>query len=176
MLDHSFVFDNVDARETYGIIVERAHRPLFAKLREREMDAPFISGTIDFGAKYRDNQIIKVICGSATIFTRAQVREIAYWLSAKANLSFWDEVDKYYVARIYEDTDIEDLLTGVKKFTLPFKCHPCAYGQQKTEQFNKSSNLRYAGTEETPTIITITNNNAYPLTGITITMKEAVKS
>lgn len=174
MLDHSFTFDGVDAREAYGIVVEKIHRPLFAKLREREMEAPFISGTIDFGAKFRENQLIKVDCGSSQILTRDQAREVAYWLSAKAHLIFYDEPDKYYVGRIYEDTDVEELVS-MKKFTLPFKCDHCAYGQQVTRQFNRSSSLEYNGTEETPMIITITNNNAYPLNGLTITMKEAVK-
>lgn len=174
MLDHSFTFDGIDARETYGIIVEKIHRPMFAKLREREMSAPFISGAIDFGAKYRDNQLVEVDCGSSRILTRDQVREVAYWLSAKAQLIFYDEPDKYYVGRIYEESEVEELV-GMKKFTLPFKCDPCAYGQQVTRQFNRLSSLQYDGTDETPTIITITNNNAYALNGLSITMKEAVK-
>lgn len=176
MLNNSFIFDGVDARAEYGIIVEDIVRPLFAKLRERKVTAPFVSGSIDFGAKYRDDMLLKIVCGSTRIVTQAQAREVAYWLSSKSHIYLWDEPDKYYIGRIYDAGEIERMVGTMKKFTLSFVCDPCVYGQQKTEQFNKSANLQYAGTEETPTIITITNNNAYALNGLTITMKEAVKS
>ena len=172
MRNHSFVFGGVDARETYGITVASIERPLFAELRERKMVVPSVSGAIDFGAKYRNEQEITIICSTTQVLTQAAAREVSYWLSKKSKLYLWDEPDKYYVGRIYDAAKAERALRTLRNFELPFICDPCAYGEQVAEQFENSASLRYAGTEETPSIITITNNNAYALHGVTITMRE----
>ncbi|MBQ6621534.1 MAG: phage tail family protein [Mogibacterium sp.] len=171
MMDRSFTFNGQDMREAYGLIIESLERPVMAQLRERKQAIPYRSGAIDFGAKYRNEMPVVIHCGCPGL-TRTQVRELAYALAQKGKIIFWDETDKYYIGRLYEKLDLNRAVT-LHKLDLVFTCDPCAYGQQVTVDFTNQKSMQYAGTEETPCVITITNNNNYPMRGITITMREA---
>ena len=63
----------------------------------------------DYGAKNYEERLITIICILTKKLTRAETREIAYWLSRKGRLTLWDEPDKYYIAEIYDSVDIETM-------------------------------------------------------------------
>jgi len=173
MLDYSFTFGGVDIRDEYGLIVERFEDVLAPSLRERKIVVPERDGAYDYGAKYYDERRLIVHCASVGM-TRTECRELALALSEKDELIRWDETDKYYYGRIYDPTSIQRIAGAAKRFELVFICDPFVYGDQVTETFTNYDNLTYAGSARTPPRITITNNNAYSVNGITITMREAI--
>ena len=175
MLDHSITVNGVDLREQFGILVERVDDVLSPQLRSRKTSIPNRDGAYDFGAKYYDERSLTVYMASTKMVSRADVRELSYILSKKGRIVRWDEPDKYYIGQIYDPTVIEKIAGPAKRFTTTFICEPFAYGEQVTENFSNSAELEYAGTARTPTHITITNPNDYPMTGIVITMQEAVE-
>lgn len=172
MLNNSFTFRGVDVRATYGIIVERFQDVLIPRLRENKLVIPHRSGAIDFGAQYYDERELTVICSTKALLTRQACEELAYLLSQKGSLERWDYTGRTYTGRIYNAGEIVRLAGKAKAFELTFVCDPHIYGAQVTEQFKNWDNIEYDGTAQTPTIITIENNNAYALHGITITMRE----
>ena len=160
-------------RAEFGLFVESVLRPVMAPLRPRKATIPFRSGAIDFGAKYRDEMTVVVNCGRGTM-TRDQLRELSYVLSRKGQIIFWDEPNKYYYGRIYDNQELTKIST-LDKFQLKFICDPCAYGDHVTLDFVNRINHAYKGTEETPCVIQIANNNNYAIKNITITLKEVVR-
>jgi len=176
VMKNSVLIDGIDLRERFGIVVESIEDLFLPKLRERKLIIPGRSGAIDYGAKYYDERELILTCGTVSLPSRADVRELSYICSKKSKIVRWDEPDKYYIGRIYDPNDIQRFAGGMKKFQLVFLCEPFAYGSQVTEQFVNSTAIDYAGTAQTPTVITIKNNNSYPIAGITITMTEEVES
>ena len=169
----TLIFNGVDLYETYGILVERVEDDLLPALRERKVVVPGRSGAYDFGAKFYDERLLTLPSGSTRQLTRGEVREVAYALSKKGRISLWDEPDKYYIGRIYDATDLERVLRTMRKYTLHFLCEPFAYGATVQVDFpGPVWSASYAGTQETPTRLQITNTGATTATGIQITITE----
>lgn len=173
---NSLLVGGVDLNERFGIIVESIDDLLLPKLRERKVTIPGRSGAVDYGARYYDERQLVVNCGTVMLPSRSDVRQLSYVCSKKSKIVRWDEPDKYYIGRIYDPNEIQRIVGVMKKFQLTFVCDPFAYGEQVTEQFANGAELSYAGTAETPSLITIRNNNAFPITGITISMTEEIES
>lgn len=73
---------------------------------------------------------IKITISCAVLDMDASaVREIAAWLYSKDQqiLIFDEEPDKYYIAKIDGDIDL-DPVAGVAEFSIVFRCEPFAYG------------------------------------------------
>ncbi len=174
MQNNSFLYGDIDMREAYGLIVERYADVLAPELRQRKQEVPERDGAFDYGAAYYNERELSVECGTVQLLTREACRELSATLGRKAKITFWNEPDKYYIGRIYDPATIERLAGKMKKFTLTFVCDPFAYGQQRTEAFEGSANLSYAGSARTPTRITVTNTTGVALQGLTITMREAI--
>ena len=109
--------------------------------------------------------------------TKAQLREIAYKLSGKKKLVLWDEPDKYYIAELFDPTEINNIADRLwLEFTLTFTCEPFAYSELKTESIKNGINrINYLGTEMTPTRLVIENKNNFDVTNISITIARRKK-
>lgn len=168
MLKYSFTFGGVDMREKYGVWVV-AEDTFLPKLREHKVTVPGRSGAYDYGSDEYDERELVLECDTRTGKTRQELREIAYLLSKKNRIALWREPDKYYIGRLYEDPELEDLGEVVYKFKLKFTCEPFAYGE--TVQAPAAS-VAYDGTAKTPTRLEITNIGSTDAVGITITVAE----
>lgn len=169
----TLIFNGTDLWEAYGILVEQVEDDLLPALRERKVVVPERSGAYDFGARYYDERLLTLSCGSTRQLTRGEVREVSYALSKKGRIVLWDEPDKYYIGRIYDATDLERVLRTMRKYVLNFVCEPFAYGETVQVDFpGPVWSAAYAGTQGTPTRLQITNAGATTATGIQITITE----
>ena len=175
MLRNSFTFNGVDVREQYGLIVSEFIDVLAPPKRERKLVVPERDGSVDYGAMRYDERMLVVECATVQIPTRGECRALSLLLARKGKIQRWDEPDKYYVGEIYDPTEIERVVGSAKRFSLRFICEPFAYGEQVTEVFNTSANLAYKGTARTPVLVTITNANAFAVTGLSILVREEIK-
>lgn len=143
----------------YGLRIRKKHRVLKPALRERKIIIPERSGAYDFGAKYYDELTLLVECDTIRQLSESDKRELAYLLSFKNRITFWDEPDKYYVGRIYDAAEIEKVGGIGTYFPLTFMCDPFAYGQTVTKDMTgyTTTTPNYQGTAETPFRIEIKN-------------------
>jgi predicted phage tail component-like protein len=167
----SFIFSGHDFLKEFGIrgIVKD---PLYPKIRERKVTIPSRHGAYDFGAHYYNERTINIDCSILRPMTRHQIRECAYALSQKGYLYIWDDPDKYYVGRIYDDKVFRYLGRVGVEFTLTFTCEPFAYGV--TVSGLGPAIFSYRGTAETPTRLQLTNNGTTPIQGICMTFRERI--
>lgn len=168
----SFLFGNTDMYTRFGISLADDGMPqdvLIPELRPRKVTIPLRSGSYDFGAHYYNERPIALNCVTVKAGTRDDAREMAYILSKKSQIRFWNEPDKYYIGRIYTAPSLEILRKVGNRFSLNFIMEPFAYGDTITENF---TNLRYVpnykGTAPTPTYIVIENVGETAATNIQI--------
>ena len=168
----SFLFGGTDMFERFGIQITEEGLPqdvLIPELRPRKVTIPLRSGAYDFGAHYYNERAIAVGCVTVRASTRDDAREMAYMLSKKAEIRFWNEPDKYYLGRVYQAPSLDVLRNIGNRFTLEFIVEPFAYGVTKTEQMTDLFYLpNYQGTAATPTYIVIENTGTIPATNIQI--------
>lgn len=174
----SFSFDGVDMYEAFGIRMYDAVGDFInPKLRTNKVTVPKKHGAVDFGAKYYDERTLTLKCASERVLNRAEVRELSAALAGKGRIILSTEPDKYYIGQLYAPQGFNplDALGRGLDASLAFVCEPFAYGQQVTIDFKGSVKLAYKGTADTPTIITITNNNAYSVTGVSLILRRRVE-
>ena len=155
----SFKFGTVDMYERFGIMLEgEPEDAVLPMIRPRKQTIPQRHGAYDFGARYYGERGLILKCVTIRTLAREDVREISYLISKKNEIRIWNEPEKYYIGRIYDETALTQERRIANKFTLQFVCEPFAYGATKTEQF---TSLRYtpaySGTIGTPTYIVIRN-------------------
>lgn len=169
----SFLFGTTDMYQTYGISIAENGMPndvLMPTLRPRKVVNPLRSGAYDYGAHYYDERTVQIRCVTVKAGTRDDAREMAYTLSKKSQIHFWNEPSKYYVGRVYEAPSLDILRKIGNQFTLTFVLEPFAYGETLTEPFvNRMYNPQYKGTASTPTTIIIENTGTGNAVNITIT-------
>lgn len=155
----SFTFGGIDMYERFGIMLENEpHDVILPPLRSRKMTIPQRHGAYDYGAKYYSERGLRLDCVTIRTIARADVREISFMLSTKSEIRIWNEPEKYYVGRIYDSAELDQLRTIGNKFKLTFICEPFAYGRSKTEYFtNRTYIPDYPGTAATSTYIVLTN-------------------
>ena len=157
----SFLFGNTDMYQRFGIQIADdgfAKDLLKPQLRERKVVVPLRHGAYDYGARYYDERPIPITCVTVSSRTRDDAREMAYILSKKSEIRFWNEPDKYYIGRAYVPPDLEILRNVGNRFTINFIMNPFAYGQTITRSFTNLQYVpNYIGTSETPTYIVIEN-------------------
>ena len=155
------MFGATDMFQQFGIQITDDGLPkdvLKPQLRERKVIVPLRNGAYDYGAKYYDERVIPVTCVTVRAGTRQDAREMAYVLSKKSQIRFWNEPDKYYVGRVYQAPDLDVLRKIGNRFTLTFLMEPFAYGDTITANFDGPRyTVEYAGTADTPTYIIIDN-------------------
>ena len=168
MLDYSFTFGGVDIREKYGMYVGSWQDVLKPALRARKLTIASRDGEWDFGAHaYDERQITVRLVGQLTY---AQRRELAFALSEKRQIRYWEEPNLYYIGRAYNAAAIARLPADAKQFTLTFVCEPFAYG--KTETLDLTQSIDYTGTASTPTRIEIHNTGSAAITKVRLRIRE----
>ncbi|ABO51107.1 phage putative tail component [Desulforamulus reducens MI-1] len=115
----------------YGVIMRSKNRPILSGVNDSYLQIPGRHGTYLFGGELADRTIdleCAILAGSLPDL-RSKFREISSWLYSpkRENLVFDDELDKYYLAKLDGQIDVEQArATG--KFDLKFRCEPLAYG------------------------------------------------
>lgn len=174
MVGDSFTFIDKNSLDDFGIKVVASDSFLPQK-RERKIAIPGVSGMYDYGAKNYEERLITIICILTKKLTRAETREIAYWLSRKGRLTLWDEPDKYYIAEIYDSVDIETMPKEVmREFEVKFIAEPFAYKDVGYIDLTGTvTKINYNGTAETPCLLVLKNESPYPikLSSITATRR-----
>lgn len=170
MPENSFQFGEYNSLNDLGIFCE-AYDTLLPPKRSRKIEIPGRDGLYDFGSETYGERTIVLKCKLIEQITKAQLREVAYKLSDKKKLILWDEPDKYYVAELFDPTEIDNIADRLwLEFDLTFTCEPFAYTETKDFSLRVGPNdIDYGGTAKTPTLITLHNANAYEVSNITIT-------
>lgn len=171
MTNDSFTFGGVDMYERYGIRVLH-YDVLLPQLRRRKVTIPKRHGTYDYGAKFYDDRLIRVECDTRRALPKDEIRELAYTLSKKNQLRFWNEPDKYYIGRVYDTAELNYIGDIGYEFALTFECDPFAYGNIVAVPISGSLRPQYQGTAPTPTRLTITNVGAEAVSKIQIRIRE----
>lgn len=128
-----FTFDGQTSFDN-GIIVTRIQRPILPTLRDRKLVIAGKDGAWDFGNNtYEESEITIECILIQPLDKRALMRSIAQWLSAKGNLIFSDEADKYYYGRLYS-TFTEEIDGVIGSFSLTFVVDPFAYSIVSTAE------------------------------------------
>lgn len=182
MHDHSFEFAGTDMFTAYGLRIRKKHDVLKPPLRERKIVIPSRSGAYDFGARYYDERTLLVECDTIRQLTADDKRELAFLLSQKGTIRFWDEDDKQYIGRIYDAAEVERVGGIGTYFPLTFICDPFAYKTESTFDARGGGNadhititVDYQGTAPTPGKIVFRNDNANAtISGIQIAIKQEV--
>lgn len=172
----SFKFGGIDMYDTYGIMILDTGMPkdsFIPAIRSRKLAIPQRHGEYDFGAKYYEDRSLTLDCVTAQKMEgytfRTFAREVTYALSKKSEIRLWNEPDKYYIGRIYEEIELTQLRNVANTFTITFVCEPFAYGESVYDSFNGNKYVaNYRGTASTPAYITITNNGNVPIKNIRI--------
>lgn len=168
--DMSFNFGSYNSLNDMGIICE-AYDTLLPPKRSRKIELLGRSGLYDFGSETYDERTITLSCKLINQITKAELREVAYKLSGKNKLTLWDEPEKYYIAELFDPSEVQSIADRLwLEFDLTFVCEPFAYTEVKTINVQEGANpIQYQGTIHTPTRITLVNNNDFPITNLTIT-------
>lgn len=170
MLGNSFTFIDKNSLDDFGIKVV-AMDSFLPQKRERKINIPGVNGRYDYGSKCYEEREITITCVLTRKLTRAETREIAYWLSRKGKLTLWDEQDKYYIAEIYDSVEVETMPKEVmREFELHFIAESFAYKDVPYTPINQTvTKIDYKGTAETPCLLVLKNTTNQPIKIITIT-------
>lgn len=187
-----FSFKNIHS-SSLKIVARNIDRSVIPELRKNEFAIPGRHGTIDFGNNTYENRPITAEIGvfenqSMEDF-RANIRDIARWLSGKGPLIFDDEPNKVYQASVYnyvgidpfeEENYIIDPFSAGTIF-VTFECQPFAESQDyrqvnipniATKPYEIPLNVN--GTSETCCIIKIKNTGTTNINNISIRRKAEI--
>ena len=168
---NSFNFRNRNSLEEFGIKVIAAD-PFSAAKRPRDEIIPFRDGMYNHGREFYNQKVVKLECVLEKTMTKAEMREVIFWLSERGMLFLWDEPDKYYLGRLLASVDVDVFPAhSGRVFILPMVCQPFAFSTLIQEPLHKGINMiNYEGTAETPTLIIIRNTSDIPIKNITLTL------
>lgn len=146
----AFIFNQIES-STYSLVCKSVKRPLLPAVKVRRVTLSGISGVYDFDAEdveYEMRPLTMKIQYIGTSFEelRTRARSIAAWLSTNtwAKLRIHDEDDKYYLAKVTSEIDLENLWeSGSADIT--FDCQAFAYS---SAEFSHSFALTEAVSEE----------------------------
>lgn len=170
MTGDSFQFGSINSMDKWGIMVI-AYDYFLPPKRERKISIPGRSGMYDFGAECWDERTLRISCTLTRPMSKAEFREVVYELSRKRALRLWNEPDKYYMAELYDPSEVQDYFNEcAREFELNFTCEPFAYGRTLSVPIKKGVNaMKYAGTAETPCLIILKNTSSTNIQNLTIT-------
>lgn len=177
-----FIFKGIDSRDwkegdEEWFIVSSINRQLLPSQREASITIPGLHGTIDFNKGDLNNRLCVMeahILADNLTDLRKRIRKIASWLYTETfqPLIFKDEIDKQYLAKIYNAIDIQQISTNAVT-NITFVCKPIAEGVAPativgiiagTGQIEVTAGEEGAnnGTYETRPVISLTTNTAIP--------------
>ncbi|MDO5716373.1 MAG: phage tail family protein [Tissierellia bacterium] len=169
MQGNTFTFKGKNSEE-FGIRVI-ATDVLMPPKRSKDIRIPKKDGTF-YGEddRYYDVRDISIRCVLEKKISRADVREIAYWLSGRGELILWDEPDKHYKAEIWSSASIDTMPREImREWTITFVADPFAYSEPKQQSLQTgSNNINYKGTRWAYPIIIVKNNGNTPIQNIEI--------
>lgn len=168
MLRNTFTFKGKNCSDFH--IQMNHYDVLMPERRNNTVSVPSSSRHIDVGGAWYNQRPITVTCSILYPMTKAETREIAYWLSGEGKLVFYDEPDKYYRAKIYAAPPMTVFSQEVgREFELLFVADPFAYGAfTEVDLATGENKISYSGTAECPTRIIIENNTDVAVNGIII--------
>lgn len=142
----AFIFNEIES-STFNLVCKSVKRPLLPAVKVRRVELAGISGVYDFddeGTEYGMRPLTMKIqyIGTSYEELRTRARSIAAWLStnAWAKLRIHDEDDKYYLAKVTEEIDLESLWESGSADVV-FDCQPFAYSvTEASEDFAASAN------------------------------------
>lgn len=125
-----FEFDEISS-EIFDIVCKSIKRPLMPAMKTKTVNINGQSGVYDFGENEYEPFILTMsiaYVGDSLIDIRSKARDIASWLKTNkwSKLIIGDEPDKYYLARVANEADLETLKT-LGQANIPFICQPFAY-------------------------------------------------
>lgn len=131
-----FTFNGKHASE-FDILVHSVGRDILPPLQARLVEIPNGVGSYDFGT-YLEKRTISVnisIQSEGINKVAAKLRSVAQWLYTEGlvDLSFDDEPEKTYKARLDGNSDVEEVVQ-LGRGTLTFLCpNPLAFGETKNQ-------------------------------------------
>jgi len=136
-MGYGFSFNGRHCSE-FGLAVKNRNRQLLPAVNDRYLEIPDRHGSYHFPGELQD-RIIELECafmGVSRENLREKARQIAAWLYTKERtiLSFDDDPDRYYLAKLDGAIDPEQL-SVLATFSLVFRCEPLAYGAEIQENF-----------------------------------------
>ncbi len=145
----AFIFNEVES-SSFNLVCKSVKRPLLPAVKVRRVELTGISGVYDFdkdGNEYDMRSITMKIqyIGTSYEELRTRARQIAAWLSTAtwAKLRIHDEDDKYYLAKVTEEIDLDSLWESGTA-DIEFDCQPFAYSvDEKVEEFEVHDLLNY---------------------------------
>jgi len=125
-----FQFNNIES-DIFNLVCKSVKRPLLPAVKTKRIELPGLSGAYDFDEhEYSLRSVTMRIVYLGTDYTelRTRARDIAAWLSTSnwAKLIIHDEPDKYYLAKVSGEIDLESLW-GSGSSDITFDCQPFAY-------------------------------------------------
>lgn len=113
-----------------GLIMKSDNRQLLPSTKDRYVDIPTMNGTHLFSDGLQD-RFIDIQFGvieDSLHDIRRKARDIARWLFTRkrVQLIFDDEPDKFYMAKVANQLDLEEQITKTGRFTVTFRCLPLA--------------------------------------------------
>lgn len=169
MTPDSFTFGSYNSVDDWGIYVV-TYDVILPPKRIRKITIPRKSGQYKFRGDVWDERLVRISCTLQKKISRAQLREIAYYLSHESQLILWEEPDKYYIGELYDAHEIIDYYDeAMRDFEITFTCHPFAYSSpQNISIATGNNNINYLGTADAPCVIVLRNNNDYEINNIMI--------
>jgi len=148
----SFIFNEIES-STFNLICKSVKRPLLPSVKLKRVELSSISGVYDFeneSTEYNMRPLIMKIqyIGTSYEELRIRARQIAAWLSTTtwAKLRIHDEDDKYYIAKVTGEIDLETLWESGTA-DIEFDCQPFAYSLiEEIETFNVLTLTNYTFT------------------------------
>ena len=145
----AFVFNGVESSQ-FNLVCKSVKRPLLPPVKLRRVELLGISGVYDFDDNEYDMRPITMkiqYIGTSYQELRTRARSIAAWLSTTTwgKLRIHDEDDKYYLAKVTEQIDLESLWQSGSA-DIKFDCQPFAYSVQeevKTFEVNALTNYNF---------------------------------
>ena len=137
----AFIFNEVES-STFKLVCKSVKRPLLPAVKVRRVELTGISGVYDFdddGNEYSMRPLVMKIqyIGTSYEELRSRARSIAAWLSTStwAKLRIHDEDDKYYLAKVTGEIDLDSLWESGAA-DIEFDCQPFAYSvDEEVEEF-----------------------------------------
>ena len=177
MKNFTFTFGGINSSE-FGISA-RSFDFFNPPKRQNRKEIDFRHGSYVYNHEIYSDRYLRLNCFWGDFKTRPDIREITLWLSRQSQLVLDIEPDKYYIASLYEETDLNALWRGqvvsnvspVGGFSLNFRCFPFAISPQTMMNVHLGVNeVDYKGTAATPTNIIIRNTGNTNIHGVNITV------
>jgi len=183
-MPNSFTFTFMGQNSAdYGIYATSSDFIIPGK-RERRREVLHRHGTHGYREMYFRDRTLRLTCfwlnSKTNKLSRADIREITYWLSQRGAIVLDIEPDKYYFGELIDETPLvahfdrsdEELRTTDGRFVLEFACEPFAYRDRQMissgQGLFEREDIGYSGTIDAPTVMVIRNDNDFPVEVIRI--------